>query len=232
MSNLEWHKRYDNVDGTGDMLFGFMLLGFGLVSPVQTLLPDAAWRHGLLGAILPIYGVLIPVMGIGYAIRHFIKRRITWPRTGYVAHYSLWPGTPEPASAAGQPAAGVPTRKVLWGVMLIIALTSALVAAGTACLMAFAGRHHGGTLARAAFVAFWTGIYAFVAFRTETNPWRWFFLILMAGGLLVIDLIVPGGFIELSQSAMLFIALVWLASGGVTLVSYLRHTQPPVDVAQ
>jgi len=31
---------------------------------------------------------------------------------------------------------------------------------------------------------------------------------------------------------MLFIGLVWLASGGTTLFLYMRHTQPPAPEAE
>jgi hypothetical protein len=232
MSNLEWHKRYDNVDGTGDMLFGFMLLGFGLVGPVQTLLPDAAWRHGLLGAILPMYGVLIPMMGLGYAVRHLIKRHVTWPRTGYVAGFSPWRRAPGEESAADQAPAGVPTRKALWVAMGILGLVSALIGAAAVCAAALARQHHAAEVARLGFAAFWTLLFTVWAARMETNPWRWFFVALAGAGLLAMALLLPGGFTEFMQRAMLFVGLVWLTSGGVTLIWYIRHTGRPAGETQ
>jgi hypothetical protein len=228
-SSLEWHKRYDNIDGTGDILFGFMLLGFSLLGHLQAVLPEGTWRHGPFGTLLFMYGVLIPVMGLGFWIRRIIKRHITWPRTGYVAGYSLWRRTSESEPAGGQAAAGVPSQKAMWAAMLALALVAALVAAGVACLMALARRHQEASLARAAFVALWVALYAFWVSRMDTHPWKWAMVLFMAMGLLAIDLIVPGGFIDLSRSDTGFIGLVWLASGGITLLWYIRRTKRPAD---
>ena len=47
-----------------------------------------------------------------------------------------------------------------------------------------------------------------------------------------IALIVPGAGDALFRPAAMFIGLVWLTSGGATLYSYLRHTQPPAPEAE
>jgi len=225
---LEWHKRYDNIDGTGDMLFGLMLLGFALLGHLQAVLAEWTRTHGTLGNLLFMYAVLIPVVGLAFWIRRVIKRYITWPRTGYVAGHSVWSRTSSPSSAGGEGAAGVPTRRGMWAAMVAIALVAAIVAAGFACLMGFAGRHHAASLARGAFLAFWVALYAFWVSRMgRRRPWRWLLVIFMALGLLAISVIVPGGFTELASPATLFIGLVWLAGGGLTLFSYVRNTRPP-----
>jgi len=55
------------------------------------------------------------------------------------------------------------------------------------------------------------------------HSWKWPLLVLIVLGPVGIDLIGPGNF----NLIMLFLGLVWLISGGVTLYLCLRHIRPP-----
>lgn len=141
---MERHKLYDNIDGTGEMFMGLMLLGFALLGYLQAILPEhSIWRTNMFASLLFMYAVLILVLGPGYLLRRVIKKHITWPRTGYVAGHSLWRLMLAPRLAGREAAPGVPTRKGLWYTMLALGFVAAIVAAGLACLVAFERRHFG-----------------------------------------------------------------------------------------
>ena len=238
---LEWHKRYDNIDGTGEMLMGLMVLRFGLLGYLQSILPkDSIWRTNFLCGLLFMYGVLFLVLGPGYWVRRVIKRRITFPRTGYVAGHSLWRPSvaATPAAATAEVAPGVPTRKALWLTMLAIAGFAALVGAGMVGVVTIERRHLDsmGWLAGAGYVGylgFWVALYAFLIWQTSRQyRWKWLVLLGMAVGLLVIGLTGPGNYIEGARPVMLFVGAVWVGSGVGTLLAYLRQHRLPAGEGQ
>jgi hypothetical protein len=229
------HKRYDNIDGTGEMFMGLMMLGFALLGYLQTVLPEhSMWRTNGFAALLFMEAVLMLVLGLGFLVVRVIKKHITFPRTGYVAGHSMWRLLLAPRLAGVDAAPGVPTRKGCWGAMLAFALVSAVLGAGVAVLTAFSVRHHAAlSLARVAYLAFWVPLYAFWVFRMcRGQRWKWLIVFFMALGLAAIGLIVPGGITELSRWVMIFVGLMWIISGVATLCSYLRHTHLPTPVTE
>lgn len=210
---LEWPKRYDHIDGTGEMGMGVMLLGFALLSYLQAALPEGSmWRNGF-ASLLFMYLILIPVLALGYWGGKAIKSHITWPRTGYVAFRRG--GTP------------------WWTRVVSTLVVSAGVGAGFACLMVFARRHDSINLPRTGMLAVLVATYGIWVFRMgREQSWKWLIVLFMALGLLVIDLIVPGDVVELFRPVSLLVGLTWLGSGVATLYSYIRHTQPPALEAE
>ncbi len=205
-------KRYDNIDGTGEMFMGLMLLAFAVSSYLDTILPNTRWWNGV-GSVLVMYGILIPALAFGFWIRRVIKKRITWPRTGYAAY----------------PRGGKSWRLK----MVVVSLISAVIGFGAVGLMIFAGRHGGMTVFQIGYLAILLATYAYwVFFMGGEHWWKWLLVVFMALGFLAIALIIPGDFIALSRPAMLFVGLVWFASGGLTLYFYIRHTQPPAPEAE
>ncbi|MGO8836817.1 MAG: hypothetical protein ACLQAH_16940 [Limisphaerales bacterium] len=204
-------KRYDNIDGTGEMFMGLMLLGFTLAGFLEANLPEdsSRWMHGGV-----IYGVMIPVFGFGFWIRRVIKNHFTWPRTGYAAY----------------PRVG---GRSWWIGIVVVLVVSAVLAVGFACLLLFARRHDAINLPRMGMLVALAAVYPLWVFRMgRENPWKWLIVIFMALGLVAIALIVPGDVDALFRPVALFVGLVWLASGGATLYSYIRHTQPPAPEAE
>jgi uncharacterized membrane protein YhaH (DUF805 family) len=203
-------KRYDNIDGTGEMFMGLMLLGFALEGCLEAKLPEnsSRWMHGLV-----IYGVMIPVLAFGYWIRRVIKKHITWPRTGYAAF----------------PRDG----KSWWIAMLAVFLVAIVLGLGLAFLTGFARRHHAMSLPGIVMLASFVVVYGFWIFRMGREyPWKWLVLLLMALGLLAIGLPVRGDYFQVGRQVALFVGLAWLGSGAGTLYSYIRHTQPPASEAE
>lgn len=234
-SKLEWHKQYDNIDGTGEMLMGLGVLAFALLGCLQSNLPkDTIWRFNAFGALVFMYLVLGAVLGPAYWLRHIIKKRITFPRTGYVASQLSWKAMWS-AKPAGVPATpGVPSRKHLWQVILSLCLVSAIVGAGFATLLVLQRGYE--ILAAAGYVfylSFWAALYLILVWRIGGRyPWKWGLAVIMAAGLAAIGIFGSGNILEDARPIMLLVGAVLLVSGLGTLISYVRHHPLPVEEAR
>ena len=208
-SFLSRPMRYYNIDGTGEMSVGLMLLGIVLLRYLRSVLPeDSMWRRDP-GDFLLLYGGLVAVLILIYWSTKAIKQRITWPRTGYVAYRR--------------------DRRSRLIVMVVAAVFGFVIA----CLMGFARRHDVMSLARAGYLAVMPAAYAIFLYRFDRErPWKWLVLLFTALGLLTIGLIVPGDIVELVRPVGLFLGLTYLASGGATLYLYIQHTQPSAPEAE
>lgn len=206
-------KRYDNIDGTGEMCLGLFFLGFALLHRLQAVLPPS-WDSKELNPfvhlvvfMLTMGAVLGPLWALGWWGGKAIKQRITWPRTGYVAYRR---------------------GRRYWLQRMLISIIGAIAAVGVTWLLAVARRHGALGYPRTLYLGFWVVLYAYWVYRMGgENRWKWAVLLFMALGLLAIALLVPGDLSQLFWPVMLFLGLVWLISGGGTLYSYIRHTQPP-----
>jgi drug/metabolite transporter (DMT)-like permease len=117
--------------------------------------------------------------------------------------------------------------------MVAVAVISAALAAGLACLMRFDRPHDWMGLAWLGNVAIFVAGYAFWIYRMESHhPWKWLVLLFMVLGLFAIALIDAADFGALWRPMLLLVGLVWLGSGGATLYSYIRHTAPPAPGAE
>jgi hypothetical protein len=206
---LDRPRIYDNIDGTGEMFMGLMLLGFDLAGFWEAQLAENSprWMHGLV-----LFGVLIPTIALAFWGRKIIKRRLTWPRTGYAVPPGL--------------------RDKPWRVMVVVSAIAAIGAA-SACLLVLGRRHESPTVSRLVLLVSWVMVYAFWVWRMGKGlSWKWMVVVAMAFGLFVIALITPGNVDQLFQPAALLVGLIWLASGAATLVLYLHGTQQPDSRAE
>lgn len=202
-------SRYDNIDGTGEMTMGAMLLGFALLGYLQSILPESSfWMRGW-PSMLFMYVILAPVIGLTYWGVKAIKRHITYPRTGYVAYRRV-------------------TRSPM---MLVVLFVSAAVAAVvTVCVFRFAHWEDGIIFKRSIANALLAAPYAWFVFRMGGgHRWKWLVTLFLAVGLVAISLTVHGDMIAYSRPAFLFAGIVWVASGVATLYLYLRCTQAPAS---
>ena len=205
---LDRPKRYHNIDGTGEMFMGLMMLGYALIGHLEAIMPkESFWQQH---SLLFIYAVLLPVLGLGWLLQKVIKRTVTWPRTGYVAF---------PSGGAAV------SRRLIWPVFL-----GAVIAVGVALVfipLALIGKAHHLTMSatRLLYAALFVIPYAFwVSKMGAGQRWKWSFVAFMALGLIVLGLIVPGGLFEsFFPWVALFVGLNWVVSGGTTLVFYIRH---------
>ena len=200
--------RYNNIDGTGEMGIGVMMLGFALVgylmSYLRGVVPESWTGKVDPVGLLVLFGGMGAVLGLIQWGTKAIKKHITWPRTGYVAYRR---------SAKSR---------------LTIMVAAAILGFGFTCLMGLARRHDAMSLARMGYLAVMPAAYAIFVYRFDREcPWKWLVLLFIALGLLAIGIIVPGKIVELVRPVSLFLGLTFLGSGGATLWSYMRHTQPP-----
>jgi hypothetical protein len=198
-------KRYDNIDGTGEIVFGCMLLGFALSSALSPLLPSpSGWARFpgmLLTLMLPVYGVL----GLGGWAKKVIKRRVTYCRTGFV----------------------IPRRdRKPVAMALAYALMGAAVSAALALLLWLGARHAAVGFGRPLTLSLYVAPYIFAArYTTPEHKWKMWFA-------LVMTLIwVSASFVVLTFHAFVLLTLssfglLWLASGFLTLCLFIRKTQP------
>jgi hypothetical protein len=209
---LERPKRYHNIDGTGEIFMGLMMLAYALIGYLEATMPkESFWQQH---SLLFIYAVLTPILGLGWLLQKLIKRTVTWPRTGYVAF-------PSGATALG--------GRIVWPAFLgaVIAAAVALVLIPLALM---AKTHHlTMSVSRLLYAALFVIPYAFwVSKLCKGQWWKWFMVAFMALGLIVLSLTVTGGlFDSFFPRAALFIGLIWVISGASTLVSYIRHNPIP-----
>ena len=211
-------KRYENIDGTSEMIVGLTLLGFALAGYLEALLPENSptWIR-----VLVIFASLALAVGLAYWTRRAIKRCITWPRTGYAAY----------------PRGG----KSWWVTTVIARLIALIVVVGLAFLIGIARRHHAMSMSNLSWnlspktwnprvvllIVISVTTYAIWAFRMGGGHWwKWLVLLFMILGVITLALMVPGDFGHWERPPVLFIALLWLGSGAGTLYSYVRHTKP------
>src|ERR1035437_7456859 len=89
-SLLRRPKFYNNIDGVGELEIGFMVLGCALLTWLQARSASGAIWHKVY-IVLPLIFVMISIIDHGSKA---IKKRITYPRTGFVEYKkrdSVWP---------------------------------------------------------------------------------------------------------------------------------------------
>jgi hypothetical protein len=214
---LDRPKRYHNIDGTGEIFMGLMMLAYALIGFLEATLPkESFWQQH---SLLFIYSVLLPVLGLGWLLQKVIKRTVTWPRTGYVA----FPGG---AAAIG--------GRMVWPFALGVVIAAVVVLVFVP--LALIGKTHHLTMSvtRLFYAAFFVAPYAFwVSKMCDGQRWKWFVVAFMALGLIVLGLSIPGGlFDSFFPWVALFVGLTWSVSGGATLVHYIRHNPRPASQAE
>jgi hypothetical protein len=196
-------KRYRNIDGTLEMFMGALYLGGWLAAEFETLFPAGSFGKILAGGTIVSMAVLATI-GIG-----LIKKRITVPRTGYVT-----PRKPAKSALAARAVAylaSVAAIPLLFGLMR---------------------RHHAFESAQVFMLAVLAVPYVVSALTAfKDHPWKAavaFALILGLAGFAV----TAGPNAQFIHPALLITGLVWLASGAITLLLYIRRTHPPEPEAQ
>lgn len=224
-------KRYDKNDGTGEMVVGIMAMGFALLGSLPAILPqNSIWRHGFADTLL-FFAVVLLMFCLMQWVPRAIKRRITWPRTGYVAHHLVGPTAK--------------SKKGFWTVMVVGVVFSAAMGAGGAYLGRLSDLGHSGPHGvvlggRQDWINFeWIGvaplyvaIYGWLFCRDRSYPWKWLVLLFMALELFAIAIVAPGDFAAMGQLMLLVTGLTWITSGGVTLYLFVRHTQRPTEAIE
>lgn len=223
-------RRYETMNGAGEMGWGLFVLCMALASYTSVILPDSIWRwrSGISGFLF--LGGMCSMPLCLWASRKYVTR----PRVGYFAF--SW-------------------DKSRWLVMVLTMIVSAGVAAIISFVLVRLMRpeiiHQAqstaptnsaavpGTMSRTLkiILAGYGPLNALMylmmnAVSIKQHHWKWLLSILLLLGPLGICLLVPGSFIEVSRPVMMYVGLICVGSGAVTLVSFLRHHQPPVPEAE
>jgi hypothetical protein len=215
-------RRYETINGAGEIGWGMFLLCMALASYSTVVLPDSMWRWRTgISWLLMLCGCLVMPFCLWAS-----KRYVTQPRVGYVAF--SW-------------------DKSRWIGMIVGMVVAAGLSLGLVFLMrsetahlAQAQIHHSGatspgtmSLTLKIILAGYGPLNALLylmmnAVSIKEHRWKWLLLIPILLAPLGICYFVPGNFIELSRPVMLLLGLVWSSSGVITLCSFLHHHQPPV----
>jgi hypothetical protein len=201
-------KFYYNIDGVGELGMGFMMAGYGLIMWLQVHTPEHTFWHQMYVFVIYV-GAMVAIIHYGSKA---IKEHITYPRTGYVEYRTRAHWGPAIAGAVVAVLL-VPllvyARRAHWDMTASVSLFGLLMAAGYA-------RGVAGWAAR----------------------WKWAIVWLLAAGSLAIPALPVGAlashFIttvlpEKLEAAFLLLFLFYgallMASGGISLWLYIRHTQ-------
>jgi hypothetical protein len=212
---LERPLRYYNIDGVGELGIGFMMLGFALIGWLQLHTPSTAIWHQMYAFFIYV-AVMLSIIHYGSKA---IKTRITYPRTGFVDYRP---------------------RDKYWIPMILGFTVSALLSAG----LILAVRRHWEVSTPVSLAGLLIALpYIRIA---RTVRWKWAIFGLMAAGaaaiaLLPADLLgalanhtgltsaVPAKAAGAFWLTFTVYGILLIASGGISLWSYLPHTQPPAQ---
>jgi len=224
-SLLQRPKLYDNIDGLGELGLGLFGLGWGLLEYLQTRSPLRSIWNGWRGNVW--FWLIIAVIYYG---TRALKKRITYPRTGFVEYRK---------------------RKNAWLYALVLGGATALL---MAWCVRFAARSHWdidgshlGMTTPVALVALAFPVF-YVLHIAGAVRWKLAMAAAMAICSVAIAMLPAGvvGAVAGSTSAvatldersfgawMLTIVLygaILLTSGAISFVLYLRHTQPPAQAS-
>jgi len=230
-SLLKRPRAYENIDGVGELNFGFMCLAFALIQWLEVNTPEhSIWNRTYVFVVW--LGLMFLVM---YAGTKAIKKHITYPRTGFVRY-----GTPH-------------TKRNLWWWFIVVPVMAFVVAAVVSAGVFLAIRAHWNvTSALPAVVGFFVAAgYAFGVTRTvpwKAVGWKWALPASILLGSMMIAALPPDlAAMQAPNSlavtrlrpettgaillCMMLYGAIFLISGSITFCLYLRHTQAPAEEA-
>jgi len=207
-------KEYCNIDGVGELGIGFMCLSFALFQWLQTTTAE----HSIWNQPYSLFAFFLAVALIIQYGTKAIKKRVTYPRTGFVEYRK---------------------RDVVWISMILGALFSALFAIG---FYMFIRKHWDPTMAVCLVGLGLAGGYGFRVARMAS--WKWLVVILMTATSIILAFLPPrvvGEIAARSWTTSIFPAqatgaflvtmatygILTLTSGAISFFLYLRHAPAP-----
>lgn len=215
-SYLEQPKRYFNIDGLGEIDLGVMVLGFALAGWLSQSTPThSLWNRPWV--FLIYVALMLAAMDRG---TKFIKKRITYPRTGFV-EYRQGAKSRMATMALGAATAVVFVLLMVFGRVNAAALMGMVLIPSYAYGIARAVRWKWlvvavlavGTLAIASLPA---GLLVSLVPDPTAGPKSRF----------------PADLAGSCTVEELFIGVTFLVSGGITMYRYLSRTQAPEQAAE
>ena len=219
-------RQYETVNGSGEIGWGMFVLCMTLASYSSVVLPNSMqkWSGGI-GLLFLFCGCLAMPL-----CRWAIKKHVTQPRTGYVAFRrdkTFW--ITIVTSMVVAVGVGIGLTHLMRPEMIQLAQSQAHHSSAAAP----GAISHTSKIILAGLIVSNTIMYLMMnAVSIREHRWKWLLLVLIALGPLGICYLVPGNYTEVFRPLGLFLGLVWLLSGVVTLVSFLRHHLPPAPDAE
>lgn len=212
-------KRYETINGTGEIGWGTAMLCFAISSYAPVILPVSPWR-GWIGFLF-LAGACVAMPLALWASKRFV----TWPRVGYVAFRRdrpWWIGVVVSTVAGG-----------VISIALLLLLTPEWLhrtpASTPAVVTTFPDMP--GWLDKLLIAGFGmvnAKLYLmFNAVSIKEHRWKWAGFALILAIPLTITFLGKGNYFELSRPVFLFQGSAYLLSGVMTLIWFLRHYQPP-----
>jgi positive regulator of sigma E activity len=193
--------RYQNIDGIGEMGIGFLWLGIGVLQMLHaTALENSVWHWK--GTFL--LGVVTVWLVVRYG-RGILKKRITYPRTGFVKYRGL----------AGKP----------W----LASLLACAIATPSTILSYLLFRHSSASVIVAVIAAGFGFLYV-LGSRLDA-AWRWVVLVVMVVGPVAISTLALDREWQHALSIG-FLGLTYFVSGVIAFCLYLRRTRPAEQEAE
>jgi hypothetical protein len=203
-------KRYENIDGTSEMIVSLTLFGFALAGYLEELLPEHSmtWIR-----VMVVYASLWLAVGSAYWIRRMIKRHITWPRTGYVAYRrgkSWW----------------LKITLIIINALVFVVMVAFLIKRGHVMSMwNLSPKTWNPRVVLLVAISIIAYLFQFSR-RNNGHRWKWSILFLMILGVIIFVFLAPRDFGQWARPPVLLIAFLWLCSSIGTFYSYVHNTKP------
>ncbi len=222
---MQQPKKYETINGAGEIGWGAAMLCFAFSSYSAVVLPASPWRGWIGFFFLACACAAMPLCL--WASRKFV----TWPRVGYAAFRrdkAWWLVVIMSVVIGGGLGAILP---LLLMSEMPHPVPGVVQAAGHSIV-----RLHtepgtptlAGNIVKFIFGPLNAILYLmFNAVSIKEHRWKWLLLALIAAVPVGITFLVPGTYTEVCRPMMLILGSIWFVSGAITLVSFIRHHQPP-----
>ena len=197
--------RYENIDGLNELFIGIMWIIFPLLEYFNKTAASGSIWH-LRTTFLVCLAAIVLVALYGHKA---LKKRLTYPRTGYVKYRQT--GTKAVAR-------------------LVMAFTAAVAIAIVTVSVLSRLEPQSSSLMGPALVSAASGLFYVFVTRMDAG-WRWVVLVVM----IVVPSVVatlPLGRLWLGNSPIVLIGMIYFVSGAITLTLYLRQNPVPEQVAE
>jgi len=199
--------RYRNIDGLNELGWGIMWIAFPLLIFLhKTARSGSFWHH-----YMAFFGGVVALTFILLYGQKALKKRITYPRTGYVKYRQTG-------------------KRFFAGRGLVVGGAAAIAIAIAVVLVLRRMQPHSSRMVGPALGAVTMGL--FYVFITQMDAvWRWVVLVALIVAPPVVAML-PLGQLWLGNLPVVLMGMIYFVSGTITLALYLRQNPVPEQAAE